>query len=136
MSQIIERIVLFKVKDDVDSVKIDAMLNGLNSLATIDQVLYLSAAPIHRLRSSSAFTHVFHSRYRSKEDLSAYAAHPDHLRVVEENMPIWEDRMTVDWIPHDVPGILKPHAGSVAKVTLLKVKENVTDEARKEIVIL
>ncbi|KAF8090789.1 hypothetical protein N665_0467s0018 [Sinapis alba] len=133
MSQIIEHIVVFKVKDDVDSLKIDAMLNGLNNLATIDQVLYISAAPIHRLRSSSAFTHVLHSRYRSKEDLSAYVAHPDHLRVVEETMPIWEDIMSVDWIADQVPGILKPPAGSVAKITLVKVKENVTEKAKEEI---
>ncbi|KAG2292054.1 hypothetical protein Bca4012_064736 [Brassica carinata] len=133
MSQIIEHIVLFKVKDDVDSVKIDAMVNGLNSLATIDQVLYLSAAPIHRLRSSSAFTHVLHSRYRSKEDLSAYIAHPDHLRVVEETMPIWEDIMSVDWIADRAPVVLKPPAGSVGKATLVKVKENVTDEAKEGI---
>ncbi|KAJ4882183.1 dimeric A/B barrel domainS-protein 1 [Raphanus sativus] len=133
MSQMIEHIVLFKVKDDVDSDKIDAMVDGLNSLATIDQVLYISAAPIHRLRSASAFTHVLHSRYRSKEDLSAYVAHPDHLRVVEATMPIWEDIMSVDWIAHQAPGILKPPAGSVGKVTLLKVKENVTEEAKKEI---
>ncbi|XP_009107204.1 stress-response A/B barrel domain-containing protein UP3 [Brassica rapa] len=133
MSQIIEHIVLFKVKDDADSDKIDAMVNGLNSLATIDQVLYLSAAPIHRLSSTSAFTHVLHSRYRSKEDLSAYVAHPDHLRVVEATMPIWEDIMSVDWIADQVPRVLKPPGGSVTKVTLLKVKENVTDETKKEI---
>ncbi|CAF2215681.1 hypothetical protein HID58_028485 [Brassica napus] len=135
MSQIIEHIVLFKVKDDADSDKIDAMVNGLNSLATIDQVLYLSAAPIHRLSSTSAFTHVLHSRYRSKEDLSAYVAHPDHLRVVEATMPIWEDIMSVDWIANQVPRVLKPPGGlgSVVKVTLLKLKENVTDETKKEI---
>ncbi|KAJ0234577.1 hypothetical protein HA466_0272900 [Hirschfeldia incana] len=109
------------------------MVDGLNSLATIDQVLYISAAPIHRLRSSSAFTHVLHSRYRSKDDLSAYVSHPDHLRVVEATMPIWEDIMSVDWIADEAPGILKPRAGSVGTVTLLKVKENVTDEAKKEI---
>ncbi|CAH8385895.1 unnamed protein product [Eruca vesicaria subsp. sativa] len=134
MSQIIEHIVLFKVKDNVDSTKIDTMVNDLNSLTTIDQVLYISAAPIHSLKSTSAFTHVLHSRYRSKEDLSAYVAHPDHLRVVEQTMPIWEDIMSVDWIADQVPRVLKPPAGSVARVTLLKVKDDVTDEAKKEIV--
>ncbi|KAF3531943.1 hypothetical protein DY000_02040574 [Brassica cretica] len=75
MSQIIERIVLFKVKDDVDSDKIDAMVNGLNSLAAINQVFYLSAATDPR----------------------------------------------------------KISGRSVGKVTLLKEKENVTEEAKKEI---
>ncbi|KAJ0234576.1 Stress-response A/B barrel domain-containing protein DABB1 [Hirschfeldia incana] len=133
MSQIIEHIVLLKVKDNVDSDKIEAMINDLNSLATIDQVLYLSAAPIQRLKSAFAFTHVLHSRYRSKEDFSVYHAHPDHLRVEEETMPILEDLMSVDWIADEAPGILKPRVGSVGTVTLLKLKENVTDEAKKEI---
>lgn len=48
-------------------------------------------------------------------------------------MPIWEDIMSVDWIADQVPRVLKPPGGSVTKVTLLKVKENVTDETKKEI---
>lgn len=132
-TQIIEHVVLFKVKDDVDSGKIDAMVNDLKGLATLDEVLYLSAGPIHRLRSKSAFTHVLHSRYRSKEDLSAYVAHPAHVRVVDEYLPIWEDIVALDWIADQVPNTLAPPPGSVAKITLLKVKENISDEARTKI---
>ncbi|KAJ0250358.1 Stress-response A/B barrel domain-containing protein DABB1 [Hirschfeldia incana] len=133
MTQIIEHIVLFKVKDDVESDKIEAMANDLKNLATIDQALYLFAGPIHRLISPLSFTHVLHSRYRSKEDLNAYVAHPAHLRAVEEWMPVWEDVMAFDYIADQVPGNLTPPHGSVAKITLLKVKENLSDEAKKEI---
>ncbi|ESQ30347.1 hypothetical protein EUTSA_v10011777mg [Eutrema salsugineum] len=135
-SQIVEHIVLFKVKDNVDSGKIYTMVNDLNKLATIDKVLYLYASPIHRLKSasSSGFTHVLHSRYKTKEDLNAYVDHPDHLRVVEETMPIWEDILAVDYIADQVPGTLTPPPRSAARVTLLKVRENVPEEAKKEIV--
>ncbi|KFK35963.1 hypothetical protein AALP_AA4G060600 [Arabis alpina] len=135
-SQIIEHIVLFKVKDDTESTKITSMINGLNALVSLNQVLHISAAPLHRVRSaSSAFTHVLHSRYGSKEDLNSYAAHPDHVRVVKESvLPICEDVMAVDWIADKIPGTLAPPPGSVAKITLLKVKENVSDEGRLEIV--
>ncbi|KAF2554444.1 hypothetical protein F2Q68_00016062 [Brassica cretica] len=133
MSQIIEHIVLFKVKDNVDSDKIEAMANDLKNLGTIDQTLYLSAGPLHRLISPLGFTHVLHSRYKSKEDLNAYVAHPVHLRAVEEWMPIWEDVMAFDYIADIVPGSLTPPPRSVGKITLLKVKENLSDEAKTEI---
>ncbi|RID62570.1 hypothetical protein BRARA_E01634, partial [Brassica rapa] len=128
MSQIIEHIVLFKVKDNVDSDKIEAMANDLKNLGTIDQALYLSAGPIQRLISPLGFTHVLHSRYKSKEDLNAYVAHPVHLRAVEEWMPIWEDVMAFDYIADIVPGSLTPPPGSVGKITLLKEKSAGADQ--------
>ncbi|CAA7048487.1 unnamed protein product [Microthlaspi erraticum] len=108
-------------------------LPALKALATFDEVLYLTAGPIHRLRSNSAFTHVVHSRYISKEDLSAYLAHPQHVRVLHNYLPIWEDILVVDYIADQVPNTLAPPPGSAAKLTLLKVKENVSDEAKTEI---
>ncbi|XP_010479609.1 PREDICTED: stress-response A/B barrel domain-containing protein DABB1 [Camelina sativa] len=138
-SSIVEHVVLFKLKnnDDVDSNKISSMVNGINELINLDQVLHLSCGSIHRLSSTSAasaaFTHVLHSRYRSKEDLDAYAIHPDHVRVVKESESIREDVLAVDWIADQVPGILAPPPGSIGKITLVKVKENVTEEAKSEI---
>lgn len=41
--------------------------------------------------------------------------------------------MAVDWIADRIPGTLAPPPGSVAKLTLLKLKENVPDEATTEI---
>ncbi|WZY72836.1 stress-response A/B barrel domain-containing protein UP3-like [Brassica napus] len=134
--QIIEHIVLFKVKPETDSSKIASMMNGLNGLVSLSQVIHISAAPLHRVRSSpSAFTHVLHSRYGSKEDLNAYAAHPDHVRVVKESvLPICEDVMAVDWVADRVPGTLAPPPGSAAKLTFLKLKENLAGDAKSEIV--
>ncbi|XP_019091308.1 PREDICTED: stress-response A/B barrel domain-containing protein DABB1-like [Camelina sativa] len=138
-SSIVEHVVLFKLKnnDDVDSNKISSMVNGINELINLDQVLHLSCGSIHRLSSttaaSAAFTHVLHSRYRSKEDLDAYAIHPDHVRVVKESESIREDVLAVDWIAEKVPGILAPPPGSIGKITVVKVKETVTEEVKSEI---
>ncbi|XP_023644680.1 stress-response A/B barrel domain-containing protein DABB1 [Capsella rubella] len=139
MSSIVEHVVLFKLKDgdDVDSNKITSMVNGINELINLDQVLHLACGSIHRLSSTSAsasaFTHVLHSRYRSKEDLDAYAIHPDHVRVVKESESIREDILAVDWIVDQIPGTLAPPPGSIARITLVKVKENVTEETKSEI---
>ncbi|XP_020867312.1 stress-response A/B barrel domain-containing protein DABB1 [Arabidopsis lyrata subsp. lyrata] len=134
MSSIVEHVVLFKL-NDVDSGKINSMVNGINELVNLNQVLHLSCGSIHRLSSTTAsdFTHVLHSRYKSKEDLNAYAIHPDHVRVVKESESIREDIMAVDWIADQVPGTLAPPPGSIGKITLLKLKENVSDEAKLEI---
>ncbi|CAA7050295.1 unnamed protein product [Microthlaspi erraticum] len=128
--QMVEHIVLFKMKDDADSDKIDSIFKGLNGLVRLDQVLQLSAGPVHQLRSASAFTHVLHSRYGSKEDLGAYAVHPDHVSLVQDSAPILEDIMAVDWIADRT---IAPPPGSVAKITLLKLKQNVSVEAKMEI---
>uniref|UniRef100_M4ENS4 Stress-response A/B barrel domain-containing protein n=1 Tax=Brassica campestris TaxID=3711 RepID=M4ENS4_BRACM len=74
-----------------------------------------------------------HTSFIAEEDLNAYVAHPVHLRAVEEWMPIWEDVMAFDYIADIVPGSLTPPPGSVGKITLLKVKENLSDEAKMEI---
>ncbi|KAL1220888.1 Stress-response A/B barrel domain-containing protein DABB1 [Cardamine amara subsp. amara] len=134
-NQIVEHVVLFKLNDDgANSGKINSMINGINELVTLDQVLHLFSGPIHRLRPTSttvsAFTHVLHSRYRSKEDLNAYAVNPDHVRIVKEAESIREDVMAVDWIPDQVPGTLAPPPGSIAKIILLKLKENIAVEAK------
>ncbi|VVA94080.1 unnamed protein product [Arabis nemorensis] len=111
------------------------MINNHNALVSLNQILHISVAPLHRVRSASAFTYVLYSRYGSKEDLNSYAAHPYHVPVVKESvLLICEDVMAVDWIADKIPGTLAPPPGSVAKITFLKVKENVSDEAKSEIV--
>ncbi|XVF48918.1 hypothetical protein PTKIN_Ptkin03bG0226800 [Pterospermum kingtungense] len=132
---IVEHVVLFKVKDDTDQGKINAMVGGLNGLVSLDPVLHLTAGPVLRTRSPiSNFTHMLHSRYKSKEDLNTYSAHPDHMRVVKENvLPICDDIMAVDWVADNVPATLSLPPSSAIKLTFLKLKENVTSEVQGEI---
>ncbi|GFS43478.1 stress responsive alpha-beta barrel domain protein [Actinidia rufa] len=55
-AQIVEHIVLFKVKPDTDPSKADSMVNALNGLRSLDQVLHLTAGPLHRTRSSPSLS--------------------------------------------------------------------------------
>ncbi|XP_076910398.1 stress-response A/B barrel domain-containing protein UP3-like [Bidens hawaiensis] len=129
--QIVEHVVLFKVKPDVDSSKVAAMVNGLNALTSLNLTVHLSAGQLLQTRSSSlTFTHMLHSRYRSVDDLKEYAAHPEHVRVVTENIkPIIDDIMAVDWISDDAS--VSPKPGSAVRVTFLKLK----DESEKSRVL-
>ncbi|CAI9286137.1 unnamed protein product [Lactuca saligna] len=121
--QIVEHVVLFKVKADADSSKLAAMVSGLNGLASLNLTLHLSFGQLLHSRSSSlTFTHMLHSRYRSKEDLREYAVHPEHVRVVNENKPIIDDVMAVDWMSNGAS--VSPKPGSAMRVTFLKLKEN------------
>ncbi|KAL3825366.1 hypothetical protein ACJIZ3_021395 [Penstemon smallii] len=124
-NQIVEHIVLFKVKPSVDPSAVSAMLTNLNSLSSLDTVLHLSVAPVSRCRSKTlSFTHMLHSRYRSKSDLATYTDHPEHVRVVVNYVrPVVEDTMAVDWVAEDFSGPVEIPPGSAARFTILKLKE-------------
>ncbi|OUZ99427.1 Stress responsive alpha-beta barrel [Macleaya cordata] len=133
-SQTIEHVVLFNVKDETDSTKINSMITNLNSLTSLDQVLHLTAGPILRNRSSSfKFTHLLHSRYKSKEDLNGYAIHPNHLSVVKESvLPICDDIMAVDWVS-DLEGPMVVKSGSAMRLTFLKLKEDLGENEKGKV---
>ncbi|KAE7995667.1 hypothetical protein FH972_000438 [Carpinus fangiana] len=135
-TQTIEHVVLFKVKENADPSQVTAWLDALNGLIFLDQVLHLSACPILRTRTSSSlsFTHILHSRYSSQNHLAAYSAHPSHVSAVKEYQPLIEDIMAVDWVfvaddLHVAP--LPP--GSAIRVTSLKLKDNLGDDVKAEI---
>jgi hypothetical protein len=137
VSPIIEHFVLFKVKPDTDPSKISAMVNGLNSLSSLDSVVYINAGDVIRsfistpVTSSLTFTHMLHSRYKSKEDLAAYAAHPAHVSVVTESIrPIIDDLMAVDFVA-DAP--VNPIPGSVMRVSLFKLKDGLGEKEKSEV---
>lgn len=133
-AQIIEHVVLFKVKDEIEPSNVSAMVNRMNSLVSLEQVLHLTTAPLLRIRSSSLrFTHMLHIRYKSKDDLDAYTTHPSHVRVVKANDPLIDDAMALDWVADNLHGnpVLPP--GSAVRATFLKLKENLGDEVKNEI---
>ncbi|KAL0015044.1 hypothetical protein SO802_002113 [Lithocarpus litseifolius] len=134
-SETIEHVVLFKVKDNTDPSKVNAMVNGLNALISLEQVVHITAGPVLRTRSQPlTFTHVLHSRYKSKDDLAAYSAHPSHVSVVKENvLPIIDDIMAVDWVSSDEGHVCSVPSGSAVKLTLLKLKENLGEDVKSEI---
>ncbi|KAL5572394.1 hypothetical protein UlMin_021991 [Ulmus minor] len=133
-SEIIEHVVLFKLKHNTDPSDSTSMITKLNALISLDEVLHLTAGPLLRVRSTSHnFTHILHSRYTSKSDLVAYAVHPRHQSAVKENANLVDDIMAVDWISNDLPGPVSLPPGSAMRVSLLKLKEDLGEEAKSEI---
>ncbi|KAG4959210.1 hypothetical protein JHK87_035843 [Glycine soja] len=133
---IIEHVVLFKVKEDVAPSEADTMVERINSLASLEQLLHLTVGPLFRIRTSPPslkFTHFFHTRFNSKDDLRSYVAHPAHVAVVKANTPLVDDAMALDWLS-EVPGGTVPPPGSALRVTFFKLKEGVEDRVKDEIV--
>ncbi|PON81637.1 Transcription regulator AsnC-type, partial [Trema orientale] len=134
----VEHVILFKVKEDAEPSEVNNMVSLINGMSSLDEVLYLTAAPTLRVRSSIpslAFTHVSHSRFKSEPDLSAYAVNPIHLDVKKRNGPLVADILAVDWFTGDLGGgvhVAVP-PGSAVRVTFWKLKEGLGDKARSEI---
>lgn len=131
---IIEHVVLFKLKDETEPSNATAIVDRVNALVSLDQVLHLAIGPVLRTRSSSlSFTLMLHSRYKSKDDLDAYTTHPRHVTVVKSNAQNLDDTMALDWVAEDLQGDLVLPPGSAVRVTFLKLKENLGDEVKNEI---
>ncbi|XP_042000330.1 stress-response A/B barrel domain-containing protein UP3-like [Salvia splendens] len=124
-SQIIEHVVLLKAKSSADPSAIGDMVRNLNGLATLDSVLHISAGPVARCRSTAlTFTHLLHSRYRSKSDLASYTDDPVHVSVVANYvLPVVDDVMAVDWVAYDFSGPVAIPPGSSLRLTVMKLKE-------------
>nr|GEX92170.1 hypothetical protein [Tanacetum cinerariifolium] len=129
----IEHIVLFKVKPNIDLTKVNSMVNALNNLTSLNLTLHLTSGQLLKSNPNSnalTFTHILHSRYKTVEDLKSYAVHPEHVRVVNENVkPVVDDIMAVDWRSEggvSSGGVIEP--GKAMRVSFVKLKENVTED--------
>ncbi|KAG6503550.1 stress-response A/B barrel domain-containing protein UP3-like [Zingiber officinale] len=131
-STAVEHVVLFKFLDFADQSKIDAVMSGVRSLVSLDVVAHVTAGPVlHRRSAAAGFTHMLHGRYRSKDDLAAYSAHPAHVAVVKElGLPILEDILAVDWVAN-IDGPMVPPPGSAMRLTLAKAKEGAESELKE-----
>ncbi|CAH9101815.1 unnamed protein product [Cuscuta epithymum] len=134
--QIVEHVVLVRTKPEVEHSKINDMVNNLYKLSSLPQVLHLTTGPVLRTQSPTlSFTHLLHSRYESTSDLEEYSTHPLHLSVVRNFLfPVIDDIMVADWIADDFSGSVEVGPGSIIRVKLLKLKEGLSENERKEIV--
>ncbi|KAL6855876.1 hypothetical protein ACP4OV_018678 [Aristida adscensionis] len=127
----IEHIVLIKVRpESAASGAAAAMVSSLQALpAQVPGLAYLHAGPVLRLRSPAAEalapTHLLHSRYAAKEDLTAYAVHPAHVAAVQGHvLPNALDTTAVDWVnAAPLPSPVRP--GAAVRLTLAKAREGV-----------
>uniref|UniRef100_A0A8R7VEV9 Stress-response A/B barrel domain-containing protein n=1 Tax=Triticum urartu TaxID=4572 RepID=A0A8R7VEV9_TRIUA len=95
----------------------------------VPRVSYLHAGPILRLCSPAAdalgLTHLLHSRYATKANLVAYAAHPAHVAAVQVHIISKAlDTTTVDWVnTAESPSTVG--AGVAVRLTLARVNDGV-----------
>ncbi|CAI8589776.1 unnamed protein product [Vicia faba] len=132
-SQGIEHIVLIKVKENTESSKVNVMITEMQSLVTLEQVRHLTLGPILTNNetistmiplSELRYTHLFHSRYDSEEDLQTYNDHSKHINAVRGFIfPICDDLLVIDWIAGDVALPPHPSPGTAFRVSFLKLKE-------------
>nr|AWW16515.1 stress responsive alpha-beta barrel domain protein [Ipomoea pes-caprae] len=134
--QIVEHVVLVRVKPDTEHSKVKDMVNNLSGLASLPQVLHLTTGPVLRTESPSlAFTHLLHARYNSASDLDEYNAHPLHLSAARTFLlPIIDDIMVVDWVSDDFHGSVEVSPGSIIRAKFLKLKENSGQKEKNEAV--
>ena len=91
-------IVMFKFNDENKASNLIKVQKELNSLVEkIDELKSIEVG-IDFNQSPRAFDLSLYSVFESKEDLSAYAVHPEHLKVVESIKSVTSESKVVDYI--------------------------------------
>ncbi|MDO9266626.1 MAG: Dabb family protein [Sulfurimonas sp.] len=94
----IVHIVMFKFKDENKSSNTEEVLKRLNALAQLIPTLKSMEVGVNFTLSERAFDLSLYSTFETKEDLDAYAVHPEHLKVVELIKSVTVESKVVDYI--------------------------------------
>lgn len=94
----IDHLVLFTVRDEASDEEVRELLDALASLkGTVPGVIDLSVGENFSERSGG-YTHGLFARFRTADDLKAYAGHPEHLSAVERLDALTTgDRVVLDY---------------------------------------
>ncbi|MGE4418474.1 MAG: Dabb family protein [Sulfurimonas sp.] len=91
-------IVMFKFKDESKESNIKEVAKRLNALVALIPELKSMEAGVNFTDSERAFDFSLYSTFETKEDLNAYAIHPEHLKVVELIKSVTVESKVVDYI--------------------------------------
>jgi len=94
----IVHIVMFKFKEENFDKNIEEVKQRLNSLVSLIPELKCLEVGIDFSRSERSFDLSLYSTFSSKEDLKAYAVHPEHLKVVELIKSVTTESKVVDYV--------------------------------------
>ncbi|MFA5233284.1 MAG: Dabb family protein [Sulfurimonas sp.] len=94
----IVHIVIFKFRDENKSSNIQEVTKRLNALVELITELKLIEVGVNFTDSERAFDLSLYSTFQTKEDLAAYAIHPEHLKVVELIKSVTLESKVVDYI--------------------------------------
>jgi len=89
---------MFKFRDENKSANIKEIAKRLNALAELIPSLKSMEVGVNFTLSDRAFDLSLYSAFESKEDLDAYAVHPEHLKVVELIKSVTLESKVVDYI--------------------------------------
>ena len=93
----IVHIVMFKFKQENKEFNIKMIAKQLNDLVESIDTLVSMEVGIDFNQSDRAFDLSLYSTFKSKEDLQAYATHPEHLKVVASIKCITSEAKVVDY---------------------------------------
>lgn len=94
---VIEHVVIFKIKPETPPHKISSMTDALNNLKWLIPQLTEMHAGINFSPRNKGFEVMLVSRFKSREDLKIYMDHPEHKKVIDTYIhPIREDLIVGD----------------------------------------
>lgn len=94
----IVHIVMFKFKDENRGANIKETKKRLDSLVDLVPTLKSIEVGVNFTVADRAFDLSLYSTFDTKEDLDAYAIHPEHLKVVEFIKSVTAESKVVDYI--------------------------------------
>ena len=94
----IVHIVIFKFKNENKDENILRVTQELNDLLEKIDVLKSMEVGVNFTDSERAFDLSLYSTFETKEDLQAYAIHPEHLKVVALIKSVTSESKVVDYI--------------------------------------
>jgi hypothetical protein len=89
---------MFKFKNENKEPNIKEVVKRLNSLVELIPSLKSMEVGVNFTDSERAFDLSLYSTFDTKEDLGAYAIHPEHLKVVELIKSVTLESKVVDYI--------------------------------------
>lgn len=97
----IVHIVMFRFKDENRDENMKEVTSKLNALVELVPSLKFMEVGIDFSRSERAFDMSIYTTFDTKEDLQAYAVHPEHLKVVELIKSVTIESKVVDYVKED-----------------------------------
>lgn len=97
----IVHIVMFRFKDENREKNMKEVTSKLNALVELVPSLKSMEVGIDFSRSERAFDMSIYTTFDTKEDLQAYAVHPEHLKVVELIKSVTIESKVVDYVKED-----------------------------------
>ncbi len=93
----IVHIAMFKFKDESKESNIQEVVKRLNALLELIPELKSMEVGVNFTDSERAFDLSLYSTFDTKEELQAYAVHPEHLKVVELIKSVTLESKVVDY---------------------------------------